>query len=200
MKTKRVCTMFILFGLLLFLYRWFFWDIIDIITPFLIWIPSIAFIFATVIFLIYSVVYATKNAKYIKQRAFFPLIIIVASILLALFFPFTKIILNLDFKLNYDARNEVVAMIENGELKPDSSNENLITLPKKYKGLSKGGGEVMIESFFDHDAYMFFTFGGILDNYSGFIYDPSYEALLELGSEYLEVEQLSESWYYCSSK
>jgi hypothetical protein len=106
----------------------------------------------------------------------------------------------LDFKLNYDARNEVVAMIENGELKPDSSNENLITLPKKYKGLSKGGGEVMIESFFDHDAYMFFTFGGILDNYSGFIYDPSYEALLELGSEYLEVEQLSESWYYCSSK
>lgn len=192
--------MFILFGLLLFLYRWFFWDIIDIITPFLIWIPSIALIFATVIFLIYSVVYATKNAKYIKQRAFFPLIIIVASILLAVFFPFTKIILNLDFKLNYDARNEVVAMIENGELKPDSSNENLITLPKKYKGLSKGGGEVMIESFFDHEAYIFFTFRGILDNYSGFIYDPSYEALQELGREYFEVKQLTGSWYYCSSK
>lgn len=177
-----------------------FWDIIDIITPFLIWIPTIFFLVTTVIFLIYSVVYATKNAKYIKQKAFIPLLIIIASILLAVFFPFTNTILNLDFKLNYEARNEVVELIEDEELKPDSSNANLITLPQKYKNLSKGGGEVMIESFIDHDAYLFYTFRGVLDNYSGFIYDPSELALPELGREYFEVTKLSESWYYCTSK
>lgn len=58
----------------------------------------------------------------------------------------------------------------------------------------------MIESFTDHDIYLFFTYRGVLDNYSGFVYDPDKNAFGELSKEYFEVVKLSDSWYYCASR
>jgi len=128
------------------------------------------------------------------------LLIITVSTLICLFFPFTKTTLTLDFKLNYKARNEVVELIKTGELKPEETNERLITLPGKYERLSKGGGEVVIEHFSDHDVYLFFTFRGILDNYSGFVYDSNENAWEELSRKYFEVVKLDDSWFFCASR
>jgi len=134
MKNKKVITVCISFGVFLFAFRWFYWDIIDIITPFLIFIPTIIILISTVIFLVYSIVYATKNAKKLRSKAFIPLLIVVVFILLNLFFPFTKTTLSLDFKLHYSARNEVVELIKSRELKSEDDNESLILLPQKYRG------------------------------------------------------------------
>ena len=200
MKTKTVCTISIILSILLFLFHWYLWDIIDLVTPFLILVPIIIILVFVAFVLIYTIVYAAKEIKALKLRACIPLLIIVLSIMFNLLVPFTKANLDFNFKLNINARNKVVELIENGELKPEETNENMIALPSKYKRLSKGDGEVMIDCFDNHNAYIFFTYRGIIDNYSGFVYDSDEAALQELSREYFEVEKLCDSWYYCASR
>ncbi len=198
MKNRRVILIFIMFGLLFFLFHWYIWDLIDFFTLFLIFVPVAIISVIAAVFLIYSIVYAVRNTKELKLKAYVPLIIVVLSILLPLFFPFTEAALNLDFNLNFNARNEVVQLMKTGALKPEGNNENLIVLPEKFKKLSKGGGEVAIERIEGHDIYFFFTFRGVLDHYSDFAYDSDENAQKELGKGYFEVIKLSDAWYYCS--
>jgi hypothetical protein len=108
MKTKMVLISSILYSISIFLIHWYLWDIIDLITPFLAFVPVIIILALSVSFLIYTVVYAIKNIKKLKLNSFIPLLIIALSIILNLTFPFTKANLNLDFKFNLSARNDVI--------------------------------------------------------------------------------------------
>lgn len=199
MTDKKIINIYLLFGTFILVFHWFFWDIVDIITPFLIFIPLIIVLISVVGFLIHSFWIASKNVKRLKSKAFIPLLIIIVTILVNIFFPFTDASLQLNFLLNVNARNEVVNLIQTEELKPEKFNNLLIMLPLKYRRLSKGGGEVFIEHFEDHDAYVFFTFRGVLDNFSGFVYDPDEYAIAELETRYVQVLELRDSWYYCAS-
>lgn len=199
MRLKFVIIVYTIFGVLLFATNWFFWDIIDIITPFLAFIPVIACMVLALIFLIGAIIYIVKNVKAEKWKAFIPLAILAASLTMYVTFPFTKVRLDCDFKLNLTARNQIIDMIKTGKLMPEEKNKTLITLPQRYKHLSKGGGEVMVEKHSEHQVYLFFTYRGILDNYSGFVYDPAENAQAELCHEYVEVERLGDCWYFCAS-
>ena len=82
--------------------------------------------------------------------------------------------LDLDFKMHKTDREEVVSMVKGGKLKynvPDSP--SLIQLPKPYDHLSKGGGEVIAVKTGDSFTILFFTYRGMLDNFSGFVYTPN---------------------------
>lgn len=196
MSIEKIVKRFIIHGIVILLFCWFFWDIINIISPFLIFIPLIAAAISCIGFLVYALAYAGTHLKTIWHMALAPLVIISITIGLALFFPFTAVTLGLDFWANLNARNEVRALIESGALPPESESPYLIKLPWRYKHLSKGGGEVAIEKFDGQNFYLFYTFRGIVDNYSGFIYMPDRPPP---DGYYIQVEKMRDGWYYCAS-
>ncbi|WP_239696684.1 hypothetical protein [Paenibacillus oryzisoli] len=122
------------------------------------------------------------------------------SILLYFFFPFTQLMINLDFAVNREERQEVLQLIESEKISPNVSyNNSIIHLPEKYQHLSKGGGDILIED--NGQEVFFFTFRGILDNFSGFIYssydqEPQNE---DFGGDYKEVKRIDKNWYWVSS-
>jgi hypothetical protein len=131
-----------------------------------------------------------------------PILIQSTTIFLVIFFPFTQIVLDIDFKMNKSEREEVVKMVENGTLKPNvSHNSSLIQLPKKYDQLSKGGGEIVIEKSGDNYSVLFLTFRGILDNFSGFVYSPNDKKPSpgDFRGDFKQIEKLDENWYFVGS-
>ena len=109
-----------------------------------------------------------------KNKNWKPITIQILTILLLFFFPFTEIVLDIDFKMNKSEREKVTEMVENGTLKSNVSyNSSLITSPKKYQYISEGGGEIEVEKTDKGYYILFFTYRGILDNFSGFVYSPN---------------------------
>lgn len=181
------------------IFRWYYWDIVNIITPLLIIFPLSAAVIFSVCFLAYALVYAAQYCETLKHMAYAPLVIISITIAMALFFPFTKMTLELDFWTNFKARNTVVALIENGALQPEAENPHLIKLPWYCKHLSKGGGEVRIVNYGEQEFYLFYTFRGFVDNYSGFIYLPDEQVVDAAKDYFIQVQKMYGGWYYCAS-
>ncbi|TCS96684.1 hypothetical protein [Hazenella coriacea] len=196
MKYRVPLILSIFSSVLVLLFLVFQWSIVDIITPFLmipLWmVLSGFFILVTVIALI--VLFKSKNWKPIAVQAI--------TISLWLFFPFNQIILDLDFKMNKSEREKVIKMVENQTIKPNVSyNPSLIRLPKEYQHLSKGGGEIVLEKN-GNDYYIFFyTFRGLIDNFSGFVYSPNDKEPNpdDFGVDFIEVDKLDKNWYFISA-
>lgn len=137
-----------------------------------------------------------------KLKDWKPFGIQMITLLLLIFIPFNQIVIDLDFKMNKSERNQVISKIQGGKLKPNVSyNNELIHLPKKYAHLSKGGGEVVIEEKNGHYSVLFFTFRGVLDNFSGFVYSPNDKKpqAHSFDGDFKEVVKMKRNWYYVSS-
>jgi hypothetical protein len=108
----------------------------------------------------------------------------------------------MDFKMNKSEREEVIKMVENGSLKPNVSHDSLlIHLPKEYEHLSKGGGEIIVEKTGGSYTIFFFTYRGILDNFSGFVYSPNDKrpSKNDFGGDFKEIKRYCENWYWVGS-
>ncbi|HWK21651.1 MAG TPA: hypothetical protein VNS08_01350 [Ureibacillus sp.] len=194
LKHNRLLFLALASSILVILIAFFQWYLIDIITEFLmlpIWLLTFGFfIFITV----------KTIMNLFKNKDWKPFTIQILTILLWLFFPFTQVMLDLDFKMNKSERKEVVEMVENGTLKPNVSyDSSLILLPKKYEQLSKGGGEIVIEK--NGDLVLFFTYRGMLDNFSGFVYSPNDKKpnQSDFDGDFKQIEKLDENWYFVGS-
>ena len=151
---------------------------------------------------IWSLVFIVKKRRYKKPKAFRPIIIQLVAVSIVFAVPFTQIMINLDFKFNLNDRNKVVAMVQSGTLTPNvSHNEKLIFLPKQYRHLSKGGGEILVAEKGKENHIFFFTFRGILENYSGYMYrfDDSFPNNGDFNSEFYQKERLAPNWYWVSA-
>lgn len=96
-----------------------------------------------------------------------------------------------------------MSIIQAGELSPNvSHNEGLIALPKEYAHLSKGGGEVLVEREGATLKVFFFTFRGVLDNFSGFAYISDNASLhqSDFNGDFHEITKKKDHWYWGSSK
>ena len=123
-------------------------------------------------------------------------------ILLLFLIPFNQIIIDKDFKENKSDRNEVIYKIKDGTFKPNVSyNSSLIHLPDEYEHLSKGGGDIVIEKQGESYSVLFFTFRGVLDGFSGFVYSPNDKKpqLDSFGGDFKEIVKIDEYWYFVSS-
>jgi len=194
LKHNRLLFLALASSILVILIAFFQWYLIDIITEFLmlpIWLLTFGFfIFITV----------KTIMNLFKNKDWKPFTIQILTILLWLFFPFTQVMLDLDFKMNKSERKEVVEMVENGTLKPNVSyDSSLILLPKKYEQLSKGGGEIVIEK--NGDLVLFFTYRGMLDNFSGFVYSPNDKKpnQSDFDGDFKQIEKLDKNWYFVGS-
>lgn len=132
-----------------------------------------------------------------------PLGINISCLLIVLFVPFTAIAIDLDFRINYEKRAQVVSMVESGKLQPNINyNRSLILLPARYRGLSNGGGEIVVERAGNATEILFYSFRGVLGNFSGFVYrtDDRAPTRGDLGGNFVEIEKLREKWYWVAAR
>jgi hypothetical protein len=172
------------------------WKIIDIITIFLL-LPVLLLVFG---FFIYITVRAVMTL--FKNKDWKPIVIQVTTTLLLFLIPFNQIVLKTDFKWNKSEREQVAKMVENGDFKPNVSyNSSLIHLPKKYEHLSSGGGDIVVEKSADGYNILFFTYRGILDNFSGFVYSPNDQkpSKKALDGDFKEINKMDKDWYFVGS-
>ncbi|WP_201714934.1 hypothetical protein [Rossellomorea arthrocnemi] len=172
------------------------WHLVHILTPFLmpfLWLMAGGFFLVTMIFSIIAV---------IKRQGWKPVLIQSLTIVFIIFFPFTKVVLNMDFEKKRAERETVVKQVQEGAITSNASyNDSLIHLPKRYEKLSSGGGDILVEKKKQKWMVLFFTFRGILDSFSGFVYSSSGEKPRtgDFGGDFIEIEQLYEHWYFVSS-
>ena len=178
------------------------WSIIDKITPFM-YMPLAGAIW--LFFIISTIASLTCMLKYkqIGTRTLLPFSVMVVAFLVVYFVPFTDLWLKADFSLYKKERTEIVRKIYNSTLKPNvSHNEYLIDLSDSYPLVSMGGNQIVVEEHAGLKYVFFYTFRGVLDNYSGFIYVPNggapknYSDLNESDSG--QITHLAGNWYYAS--
>ncbi|MGG1887797.1 hypothetical protein ABDI02_17455 [Priestia megaterium] len=196
MKRNRLLLLSLISSLLVILVSLFQWDLIDIITEFLM-LPIWLFVYAFfIIMTIWTLIHLLKNRKWQ------PFVIQLITILLWLFFPFNQINLDLNFRSHQDKREEVATKIENGVIKPNVPNSpSLIQLPKEYTQLSKGGGDILVETKGKAKSILFFTYRGMIDNFSGFVYNPNDNkpSKSDFNGDFKQIKKVHKNWYYGSS-
>ncbi|WDM32536.1 hypothetical protein J8N01_19515 [Priestia megaterium] len=196
MKRNRLLLLSLISSLLVILVSLFQWDLIDIITEFLM-LPIWLFVYAFfIIMTIWTLIHLLKNRKWQ------PFVIQLITILLWFFFPFNQINLDLNFRIHQDKREEVATKIENGVIKPNVPNSpSLIQLPKEYTQLSKGGGDIVVETKGKAKSILFFTYRGMIDNFSGFVYNPNDNkpSKSDFNGDFKQIKKVHKNWYYASS-
>lgn len=178
-------------------YEVYYWDLMDFFTPFLILIPTFT---VWVIFILVSsglLVYTGFHGRRLGSWGFFPLIIQLVALVLALAVPWTSLILEWDFSTNLAQREDVIKQALAGQykIKYPGSSDSIMILPRWYRSLSKGG-EIMVSE--KRDAVFFYTVRGVMDNFAGFIYraddaDPQEE---DFGGQIIVLEKMRDHWFW----
>jgi hypothetical protein len=195
-KHSRLLLLSLISSLFVILVSLFQWDLVDIITEFLM-LPIWLFVYAFfIIMTIWTLIHL------FKKRKWQPFVIQLITISLWFSFPFNQVNLDLNFKIHQDKREEVATKIENGVIKPNvSDSPSLIQLPKKYTQLSKGGGDIVVETKGKANSILFFTYRGMLDNFSGFVYNPNDNkpSKRDFNGDFKQIKKVHKNWYYVSS-
>ncbi|MEJ9305467.1 hypothetical protein ABEW33_20605 [Priestia megaterium] len=196
MKHSRLLLLSLISSLFVILVSLFQWDLVDIITEFLM-LPIWLFVYAFfIIMTIWTLIHL------FKKRKWQPFVIQLITISLWFLFPFNQVNLDFNFKIHQDKREEVATKIENGVIKPNvSDSPSLIQLPKKYTQLSKGGGDIVVETKGKAKSILFFTYRGMLDNFSGFVYNPNDNkpSKRDFNGDFKQIKRIHKNWYYVSS-
>ncbi len=201
LKFPLIFWLSVIASVIVILVSFFRWKLVDILTPFIEPILELIVFVFFLVAILWSLIFGLLKIKSQKTRAFVPLSINLVTLLIVLLVPFTALTLKMDFHFNINKREQVVEKIKNCELAPNvSHNDKLINLPTGYKHLSKGGGDVIVEYENKNPNVFFFTFRGILDNFSGFVYraDNNQPRNYDFGCEHVELEKLKDHWYWMS--
>lgn len=185
-------------ALILLMALTFQWNIVDALTP-LLGGPLLGLAWLLVMLsVILGAAYAYRH-KCEGPSALVPLTVSTATLLIAFLVPFTKIWLYANFHLNKSAREQVVENVRAGVLIPNiAHNATLIALPNDT-GVSMGGEVIIVNGSKNNPYVFFFTFRGILDNYSGFLWVPDGgrpEEFSDAGEFGTEIESFGGNWYF----
>ena len=175
-------------------------SIVDRIMPFgmvalvpLMW----AIYFATII----TSLSCLTKFKSIRAYSLVPLSINLISFVVVVLVPFTELWIKADFSLYRSDRDRVVSEVLQGILQPNVEyNSSLISLDQSYPLLSMGGNEIVAEEYEGQTYILFFTYRGVLDNYSGFLHVPEggnpsrFSDLNEKDMTY--IEHIDGNWYF----
>jgi hypothetical protein len=104
--------------------------------------------------------------------------------------------LEVEFRWKWDDYNEVIALIESGELQPDDS--GLTRLPPEYLYLTVGG-DIIIDTSDVTLSVFFFTFRGVMDNFSGYMYRANNTPPDDVITDWTQIQQKRPYWFFCSS-
>ncbi len=201
-EIKRRLIHSIIAAVLIILLGIFKWSIIDRISPFL-FMPFSGVIWLYFIIIVIASLTCILKYKKIGLVSLAPLAITGLAFVTAYFVPFTYLWLKADFAFYKNEREEIVQQVYKNELKPNvSHNPSLISLDDSYPNLSSGGNEIIVEEHDGQKYVFFFTFRGVVDNYSGFVYVPeggdprNFSDLNEMSST--QITPFGGNWYYGS--
>ncbi|MGD7043197.1 hypothetical protein [Jeotgalibacillus proteolyticus] len=170
------------------------WKLVEIFTPFVMPVVYLA------VYGFFLVVLIMALIDLIRRRNWKATGVQAAAIVLLFIVPFNQIVLEMDFNMNNSERLEVVAQVQDGSFQPNVvHNSSLIRLPEEYSSLSNGGGEIKVEKDRDDYSVLFFTFRGILDGFSGFVYSNEKPETDAFGGDIKEIEKMDEDWYFVTS-
>jgi len=131
--------------------------------------------------------------------ALIPIALVGSFWLAAYFVPFTEIWLDINFRSKKAAREAIVEKVLAGELSPNvSRNSALIALPNE-PGLSKGGDQIVVQGSGEYRYVFFYTFRGLLDNYSGYLWVPpngTPQAYSDAGEPGTQIKKIDSNWYF----
>ena len=184
-------SIFIFLMLMIFVFSTFEFEIIHIITPF-IYMP-IAKVFTAINIVIIVIELIRTIMSFIKKKKnhFINNFILLIISFLIFILPTSIYYENIRFKLNIKNFNYVAEDLSN------TGDEDNYLLPKEYRYLSRGGGQVVITE----KIVIFYSYRGVLDNYSIYAYVPdeeSYNTLKEY-NDWAIIEKVAKNWYFCIS-
>jgi hypothetical protein len=182
------------------------WTLVEYLTPFLEPFLEMAIGVFFVIALIWSIAHSIRAWKHGTGAALLPVLVCLLTATVAIFVPFTALTTDVDFRVHYAARTAVVGAVLAG--KYDNHIENsggrgdLIALPGSLSYLSSGGGEIMRFHHQDRTLIFFFSYRGILDSFSGFVYstDNMPPANGDFGGQFVEIAPLGKNWFWAVSR
>jgi len=198
-KDKVILWVSLFASLLLIMLAVFRWKLVSVLTVFIAPFISIAVGSFFFIILVSSIIYGLGNKARLKFVAFRPLLINVVAMVIYFFAPIAEWELKYDFVHNLNRRMEVVNAIQSGSLTLNK-NEKLLSLPKQWHELSEDG-VILCEKDSSRTTILFFTFRGVLDHFSGFIYrsDSAIPEKSIFGGNFHEIEQINNKWYWAAS-
>lgn len=195
---KRINTTYFLISIILICLIFFQWKIVDIITPYL----MMYFYLIVAVTLFYMLVYSAIDIidNFIKKIKinFIPFIITFVTIIIIIFIPLKSIYIDLDYLIYQNKREEVINMVYN-ELQMEDINYLVYKLPKKYKSVSCAR-YIIIEKYDENKIVLFFTYIGIMNSFSGFVYVPDDYILSDEAfcSYIIQKREMDNNWYWIS--
>jgi hypothetical protein len=198
-------------GGVLVAWSFFRWSIIDFL-PIIIFFQFLIeaglwglFIVTTIFSAVY---YAVKARKAGWEAGKYTAIVLIFAIIVVTF-PYNDVVLKADFRFNLAERERVVAMVKAGDpaLQPAPVREfkefslQTFALPPEYSHLSKGGGKIVVQRTGIGYKIFFYTFRGVLDNFSGFVYvsDDNGLGKEDFRGDFKEVEKMRDNWFFGAS-
>lgn len=173
------------------------WELVEILTPFLM-LPFLAGCF--IVTGIVCVLCIVKTIRYRKahgvSHAGWIGFIVVVLFFASLFIPLDDLYEKARFSMLSTSFDNAAHEINEMDM-----GTGVIPLPMVYTGLSRGGGEVIVSGEGEDKVILFYSYRGILDNFSVYAYAPNrqaYGTLLEYET-WLQIIPIRDNWYFCSS-
>ena len=145
---------------------------------------------------VWGIIYYGRKNKEQGNIAFLPVLINTIFLSLIIFLPLNKISNRAGFIIHKNMYNTAANEALTKEMGRDGI-PKLYKLPKEYRSLSVGGGEVLVLGKGASKGVLFYTFRGTPEGKSGFL---KINEKGEIGSLaiYLnaEVEELGDNWYF----
>lgn len=183
------------------------WTIIDLITPFLflplLGVVAMFFLGSLVVACRYWATASSAATSWpLRLAPALPTLIHGLALAAVVFFPFTRVWLTVNFHLHKAQRQAVVEKVYRQELQ--ANERDMVAVPPGYGYLSAGGNQLMVRPAEPQPYVFFFTYRGILDNFSGFVYAPGELSPEEFGAirseEFFEIQPMAAGWYFVAHR
>ncbi|HFK1747180.1 TPA: hypothetical protein ACGX4N_004003 [Bacillus cereus] len=193
---KKLTKITMISGIIIIIYNLTKWYLVQLVTPFFMPFVSIA------IYGSFFIIFIIGIINFIKCKNWKPLVIQLIIIIICIYVPFVKIFMKLDFIIYKEDRKQVIELIEQKKLIPNVEyNSKMIHLPKQFVSTSKNGGDILVQEKENSTLIFFYTYRGILDNFSGFIYsfNDIKPIKSDFNSDFKEIIKVEKNWYYVTS-
>ncbi|MGH1163440.1 hypothetical protein QRE62_03480 (plasmid) [Bacillus mycoides] len=193
---KKITKITMISGIIVIIYNLTKWYLVQLVTPFFMPFVSIA------IYGSFFIIFIIGIINFIKCKNWKPLVIQLIIIIICIYVPFVKIYMKLDFIIYKEDRKQVIELIEQKKLIPNVEyNNEMIHLPKQFVSTSKNGGDILVQEKENSTLIFFYTYRGILDNFSGFIYsfNDIKPIKSDFNSDFKEIIKVEKNWYYVTS-
>ena len=102
-----------------------------------------------------------------------PFLICAATLALLIYAPLQKVALQRNFSWHRTDREQIVARVEAGELKPNvDTNKSMIALGDKEPPVSAGGNDIVVDQAEGGTYVLFLTSRGLKHYFTGFLHVP----------------------------